>query len=288
MVIMKKAFTLIELLVVIAIIAILAAILFPVFAQAKQAAKKTSELSNMKQLGVAAAMYDGDSDDVNPSSHIFEFGDAATVNATWPIQLQPYIKSIPMYKSPLDSMPKDTDANGNYVWCAPFISVGANALMGGPTIVDNTASGVFSVTNSGWEGQSWFHGGTISATSITKPAETIMFAPKYSGDVKKAALGFVGGNASTVWLQNVVLWDDPTAGSGYYCDWPSCSPDGTRAKINGVEGPYPYGTAGSVSKTPDGRANFTFADGHAKSMTPAQTNPDGTGHPETNMWNSRR
>ena len=47
---MKRAFTLIELLVVIAIIAILAAILFPVFAQAKLAAKKTTSISNMKQI----------------------------------------------------------------------------------------------------------------------------------------------------------------------------------------------------------------------------------------------
>jgi len=45
----KRAFTLIELLVVIAIIAILAAILFPVFAQAKLAAKATSDLSNIKR-----------------------------------------------------------------------------------------------------------------------------------------------------------------------------------------------------------------------------------------------
>ncbi len=59
-------FTLIELLVVIAIIAILAAILFPVFAQAKEAAKKTSCLSNMHQLGLCFALYTGDSDDVNP------------------------------------------------------------------------------------------------------------------------------------------------------------------------------------------------------------------------------
>ena len=57
---MKKAFTLIELLVVIAIIAILAAILFPVFAQAKLAAKKTTDLSNLKQLGLAALMYSTD------------------------------------------------------------------------------------------------------------------------------------------------------------------------------------------------------------------------------------
>jgi prepilin-type N-terminal cleavage/methylation domain-containing protein len=62
----KQAFTLIELLVVIAIIAILAAILFPVFAQAKEAAKKTSTLSNVKQLGSAYIMYATDYDDLFP------------------------------------------------------------------------------------------------------------------------------------------------------------------------------------------------------------------------------
>ena len=60
---MKKAFTLIELLVVIAIIAILAAILFPVFAQAKAAAKKTTCLSNVKQLNNVWVMYSTDYDD---------------------------------------------------------------------------------------------------------------------------------------------------------------------------------------------------------------------------------
>jgi len=57
------AFTLIELLVVIAIIAILAAILFPVFAQAKEAAKKASCLSNTKQISLSTIMYAGDYDD---------------------------------------------------------------------------------------------------------------------------------------------------------------------------------------------------------------------------------
>ena len=63
---MKRAFTLIELLVVIAIIAILAAILFPVFAQAKLAAKKTADLSNMKQIGTMMLLYGGDNDDAFP------------------------------------------------------------------------------------------------------------------------------------------------------------------------------------------------------------------------------
>lgn len=58
-----RAFTLIELLVVIAIIAILAAILFPVFAQAKVAAKKAADLSNVKQIAVGSAMYATDNDD---------------------------------------------------------------------------------------------------------------------------------------------------------------------------------------------------------------------------------
>jgi prepilin-type N-terminal cleavage/methylation domain-containing protein len=58
----KRAFTLIELLVVIAIIAILAAILFPVFAKAKEAAKKTAALSNVKQNALAVLMYNTDFD----------------------------------------------------------------------------------------------------------------------------------------------------------------------------------------------------------------------------------
>lgn len=58
----RSAFTLIELLVVIAIIAILAAILFPVFAQAKEAAKKTVCVSNLKQMNLAWTMYATDSD----------------------------------------------------------------------------------------------------------------------------------------------------------------------------------------------------------------------------------
>lgn len=62
----KRAFTLIELLVVIAIIAILAAILFPVLAQARQAAKKTASLNNVKQLALANMMYAVDHDDTFP------------------------------------------------------------------------------------------------------------------------------------------------------------------------------------------------------------------------------
>ncbi|MEI7576385.1 MAG: type II secretion system protein [Armatimonadota bacterium] len=66
MVIKSSAFTLIELLVVIAILSILAALLFPVFARAKESAFKSTDLSNLRQMGMATVMYAGDSDDTTP------------------------------------------------------------------------------------------------------------------------------------------------------------------------------------------------------------------------------
>src|SRR5688500_5289609 len=62
----KRGFTLIELLVVIAIIAILAAILFPVFARAREAARKTTCQSNLKQISTGVRMYMQDYDEFFP------------------------------------------------------------------------------------------------------------------------------------------------------------------------------------------------------------------------------
>ena len=64
----RNGFTLIELLVVIAIIAILAAILFPVFAQAREKARQTQCLSNLRQIGTSIIMYATDYDGCFPSN----------------------------------------------------------------------------------------------------------------------------------------------------------------------------------------------------------------------------
>ncbi|MBI1332565.1 MAG: prepilin-type N-terminal cleavage/methylation domain-containing protein [Armatimonadetes bacterium] len=90
---MKKAFTLIELLVVIAIIAILAAILFPVFAQAKAAAKRTSELSNIKNMSLGMIMYQGDVDDALVLVYQMNWSHPRYQGMTWKDSILPYIKN---------------------------------------------------------------------------------------------------------------------------------------------------------------------------------------------------
>src|ERR1039457_1003785 len=62
----NKAFTLIELLVVIAIIAILAALLLPALAAAKRKAQRINCVSNIKQVGIAFRLWEGDNGDRYP------------------------------------------------------------------------------------------------------------------------------------------------------------------------------------------------------------------------------
>lgn len=71
-----KGFTLIELLVVIAIIAILAAILFPVFARARENARRSSCMSNMKQIGLGLMQYTQDYDEKLPTCNFHSDGDS--------------------------------------------------------------------------------------------------------------------------------------------------------------------------------------------------------------------
>jgi prepilin-type N-terminal cleavage/methylation domain-containing protein/prepilin-type processing-associated H-X9-DG protein len=127
-----KGFTLIELLVVIAIIAILASILFPVFARARENARRTSCLSNTKQLGLGILQYSQDYDEKLPASY-----DAGT-DFIWPTMIMPYIKSTQLFFCPSDSENVPTSAinaanisygyNWYYVTSTPRYSSGGVSL----------------------------------------------------------------------------------------------------------------------------------------------------------------
>lgn len=89
----NKGFTLIELLVVIAIIAILAAILFPVFASAREKARQTQCLNNLKQAGSALLLYANDYHNMVPLWCFAEYYQVAT-------RLQPYAKNRDIFRCP--------------------------------------------------------------------------------------------------------------------------------------------------------------------------------------------
>ncbi len=120
----QRAFTLIELLVVIAIIAILAAILFPVFAQARESARMTSCLSNMRQIGLALRMYSQDSDEAYPN--IYQGWGVPNPGSQegwdWRNAIQPYTKNKGIMRCPSNptsdpngsgTLPADNSSNWN-------------------------------------------------------------------------------------------------------------------------------------------------------------------------------
>jgi prepilin-type N-terminal cleavage/methylation domain-containing protein len=99
----RTGFTLIELLVVIAIIAILAAILFPVFARARESARRSSCLSNMKQIGIGLRMYLDDYDQTFPPGGKKSWEAGKNDRNLLAVQLQPYAKNEGIFRCPSDT-----------------------------------------------------------------------------------------------------------------------------------------------------------------------------------------
>ena len=207
---MKRAFTLIELLVVIAIIAILAAILFPVFAQAKLAAKKTTSISNMKQIGIGSMIYIQDYDDVLMPLRWFNPFDMTLPSSNgfyfYPVLLQPYTKSVQLF---LDSNDRADDPAMHFsgcpqygrfdtAGCAYWYLTGAYPSYGYNRKYLNTAMpGQFGATD--------YFG--VSGTSLANVSQTVMLAEASGKDViapgqpiVRAAVGYHRIDAPSFWL----------------------------------------------------------------------------------------
>lgn len=153
----RKGFTLIELLVVIAIIAILAAILFPVFAKAREKARQTSCLSNLKQIGLGLMQYAQDYDERLPMTYYY-IGASGASPLYWPIDvLQPYIKNWQLTVCPSKQI-------------APYATW---RPAGHPDPLVNSYAIVFNITSN----RGGFASPTLSGCAmgaIVKPAETLV------------------------------------------------------------------------------------------------------------------
>ena len=118
----RRAFTLIELLVVIAIIAILAAILMPVFAAAREAARSSACISNLKQVSTGIQLYVQDYDErmffrsaSNPAQTRANVATSGNALRWWNM-IMPYVKNNRVFACLSDSAPTPSpDVNGNNV-----------------------------------------------------------------------------------------------------------------------------------------------------------------------------
>ncbi|MGC4043957.1 MAG: prepilin-type N-terminal cleavage/methylation domain-containing protein [Armatimonas sp.] len=243
----NRAFTLIELLVVIAIIAILAAILFPVFAQAREKARQTSCLSNMKNIGLAEQMYVQDYDEMFPRLRLRGTAVTNLVAPKWAFGIQdalgPYIKNDGVWKCPSDSIPRDdcdpsygkpisysfTHGDANDPWFAfglhPYADTGASvalAAVGAPA--DTVTAYELWTTASYTEGYAYYRYRTYEAA------------------------GWAEYNANQKF---------PVAPDTVTATWCSASPGAMRINL------------GAHNR----KVNYMFADGHAKAFTPEALMP---------------
>ena len=261
---LSRAFTLIELLVVIAIIAILAAILFPVFAQAKLAAKKTTSLSNLKQLGTSAQIYLGDSDDVYPTTFGIDptggytYDRVIPVPADWPggltqpeldrngqiwaNNLYPYTKNRGLYMSPAASK---VDAKGSFI---PASGVPAGIQDASSYTMNGLASGYVS-------------------TAVVAAASFPLF---WEGNGKVA----IRGGAT---VNPFLFCDDASQPCTYKPSSSTCS-----TSVNGQQSGYRSTTG--IGFDMYGGLIYAYADGHAKFVKNGAPNSALTGAKTDPFW----
>jgi prepilin-type N-terminal cleavage/methylation domain-containing protein/prepilin-type processing-associated H-X9-DG protein len=220
----RRGFTLIELLVVIAIIAILAAILFPVFAQARDKARQTACLSNMKQLATAMAMYAQDYDETTILLWWFPQPDGTAIH--WPQRIYPYVKNNGVFLCP----------------SAPRVN---------PTDMTRTENGAAGPAYAG----NWHVGWGVSLAAYERVADAII--------IGETGVNDWFGNGSLIRAASTMNpWHHRDIGGGFP-DWASVRCQQRYDAFHPYAASRGQSGFAIHWRHANG-ANFVFADGHAK------------------------
>jgi prepilin-type N-terminal cleavage/methylation domain-containing protein/prepilin-type processing-associated H-X9-DG protein len=245
-----SGFTLIELLVVIAIIAILAAILFPVFAQAREKARQTSCLSNMKQIGLAFMQYVQDYDETytGMGSYADPVNGGTTNLVPYDGLIMPYIKSDKVFQCPSDDTYDRTPAASFTYQDGSYKAKGvlrSYQYVGRINTVQANGTDVNTGIGGAWSNP--FDGHSVS--DIDSPSETILLVEGWTKYAASAS--YLSSFSSSAFIA---------------CDtWKLA---GRRLKSTAAEDQLPTGCSGNLglSTTPGhaGNGNYAMADGSAK------------------------
>jgi prepilin-type N-terminal cleavage/methylation domain-containing protein/prepilin-type processing-associated H-X9-DG protein len=273
----RTGFTLIELLVVIAIIAILAAILFPVFAQAREKARQTSCISNLKQIGLATMQYEQDYDETYPDGWAPDGGSGTYNGITmWRNTLKPYWGGGQVYNLSSELYSQQAAAE----WGKPNIiscpDAPTNAAYGPSSYGYNTQT-----MTVGWNdalgGNSPMQYNGKAAAALLAPAHTVAYcdAAEVWDNGASQAVDPHYGDADANTAAECVNYQSGTAGESGNCGPWQMNPGVWIA--TGVSVDWSVGVPGAASdwaangdRRPFGRhskmVDCAFADGHVKSV----------------------